>query len=115
MGVARFGRTKDYAVIIRRLSCSSDYMDFVKDPISMIDYSKEEDPKVYKSRKTNRGPLDDDWVEKSVRDGTPMMCAYKLCRVEFRYWGMQSRIERFIHDYGNLLQLLFAAKLCNHD
>ena len=26
------------------------------------------------------------------------MCAYKLCKVEFRYWGMQAKIERFIHD-----------------
>lgn len=26
------------------------------------------------------------------------MCAYKLCRAEFRYWGMQSRCERFIHE-----------------
>ena len=23
-----------------------------------------------------------------------IMCAYKLCKVEFRYWGMQSKIER---------------------
>ena len=21
------------------------------------------------------------------------MCAYKLCRVEFKYWGMQAKIE----------------------
>lgn len=28
------------------------------------------------------------------------MCAYKLCRVEFRYWGMQTKIERFIDDTG---------------
>lgn len=26
------------------------------------------------------------------------MCAYKLCRVEFRYWGMQSKCERFIYE-----------------
>ncbi|CAD5120699.1 DgyrCDS9263 [Dimorphilus gyrociliatus] len=26
------------------------------------------------------------------------MCAYKLCRVEFKYWGMQTKIERFIHE-----------------
>lgn len=26
------------------------------------------------------------------------MCAYKLCRVEVRYWGMQSKCERFIHE-----------------
>ncbi|KAI4820189.1 hypothetical protein KUCAC02_028173 [Chaenocephalus aceratus] len=31
---------------------------------------------------------------------SPIMCAYKLCKVEFRYWGMQSKIERFIHDVG---------------
>ena len=30
--------------------------------------------------------------------GQAIMCAYKLCKVEFRYWGMQSKIERFIHD-----------------
>lgn len=27
-----------------------------------------------------------------------LMCAYKLCRVEFRYWGMQTKLEKFIHD-----------------
>ncbi|XP_019327575.1 PREDICTED: membrane-associated phosphatidylinositol transfer protein 1, partial [Aptenodytes forsteri] len=32
--------------------------------------------------------------------GGPLMCAYKLCKVEFRYWGMQSKIEQFIHDVG---------------
>ena len=26
--------------------------------------------------------------------GKAIMCAYKLCKVEFRYWGMQSKIER---------------------
>ncbi|KAK5972127.1 Phosphatidylinositol transfer protein, partial [Trichostrongylus colubriformis] len=26
------------------------------------------------------------------------MCAYKMCRVEFRYWGLQTRAERWIHD-----------------
>lgn len=26
------------------------------------------------------------------------MCAYKICRVEFRYWGLQTRAERWIHD-----------------
>ncbi|XP_023349192.1 protein retinal degeneration B [Eurytemora carolleeae] len=31
-------------------------------------------------------------------NGKAIMCAYKLCKVEFRYWGMQSKLERFIHD-----------------
>ena len=25
---------------------------------------------------------------------------YVQFQVEFRYWGLQSKIERFIHDYG---------------
>ena len=88
-------------------------------------YVAEEDPTVFVSDKTGRGPLDSDWIQEYsdacvVRlietnfykyasfcsQGQPMptpkgqsiMCAYKLCKVEFRYWGMQSKIERFIHD-----------------
>ena len=34
--------------------------------------------------------------------GKTIMCSYKLCKVEFKYWGMQSKIERFIHDIGNV-------------
>ena len=47
-----------------------------------------------------RGPLTIDWIEQAKRsvNRTPMMCAYKLCRVEVRYWGMQSKCERFIHE-----------------
>ncbi|KAK6029546.1 DDHD domain protein, partial [Ostertagia ostertagi] len=75
-----------------------DMMDFVKDPISSNDYCPEEDPKLYRSQKTGRGPLNEDWVNECVRTGKPVMCAYKMCRVEFRYWGLQTRAERWIHD-----------------
>jgi len=87
-------------------------IDIVKDPISDTDYNVDEDPKLYRSQKTGRGPLTDQWVQ-NWRDNQisgsgckntlpPMMCAYKVCRVEFRYWGMQSKIEKFIHDQGAL-------------
>lgn len=33
-----------------------------------------------------------DW-EKSV---SPVMCCYKLVTVEFKWWGLQTRIEKFI-------------------
>uniref|UniRef100_A0A915D705 LNS2/PITP domain-containing protein n=1 Tax=Ditylenchus dipsaci TaxID=166011 RepID=A0A915D705_9BILA len=75
-----------------------DVMDFVKDPISNHDYCAEEDPKVYQSKKTGRGPLNDGWVEQHLKENKPVMCAYKICRVEFRYWGLQTRAERWIHD-----------------
>nr|XP_014424329.1 membrane-associated phosphatidylinositol transfer protein 2 isoform X3 [Pelodiscus sinensis] len=79
-----------------------DPIDIVKDPIPPHEYKSEEDPKLYKSVKTKRGPLSEDWIEgyKNKPGKYPIMCAYKLCKVEFRYWGMQSKIERFIHDVG---------------
>ncbi|NXH83320.1 PITM2 protein, partial [Edolisoma coerulescens] len=79
-----------------------DPIDIVKDPIPPHEYKAEEDPKLYKSVKTKRGPLSEDWIQeyKNNPGKYPVMCAYKLCKVEFRYWGMQSKIERFIHDVG---------------
>ncbi|KAM4578893.1 membrane-associated phosphatidylinositol transfer protein 2-like isoform 6-T6 [Fundulus diaphanus] len=79
-----------------------DPINIVTDPIPPHEYKAEEDPRLYKSVKTQRGPLQDDWIEEYNNNSgkTPIMCAYKLCKVEFRYWGMQSKIERFIHDVG---------------
>ncbi|XP_035514041.1 membrane-associated phosphatidylinositol transfer protein 2-like isoform X5 [Morone saxatilis] len=79
-----------------------DPIDIVTDPIPPHEYKAEEDTRLYKSVKTQRGPLQDDWIEDYNNNPgkTPIMCAYKLCKVEFRYWGMQSKIERFIHDVG---------------
>ncbi|XP_061880497.1 membrane-associated phosphatidylinositol transfer protein 2-like isoform X4 [Entelurus aequoreus] len=79
-----------------------DPIDIVIESIPPHEYEAEEDPRLYKSAKTQRGPLKDDWIEDYNNNPgkTPIMCAYKLCKVEFRYWGMQSKIERFIHDVG---------------
>ncbi|XP_039218661.1 membrane-associated phosphatidylinositol transfer protein 2 isoform X4 [Crotalus tigris] len=79
-----------------------DPIDIVKDPVPPHEYKSEEDPKIFKSAKTARGPLPEDWIKehKNKPGEYPIMCAYKLCKVEFRYWGMQSKIERFIHDVG---------------
>lgn len=93
------------------LTCSPfpDPIDIVKDVIAPHEYLAEEDPKLYKSAKTQRGPLSDNWIQEISHNpgNMPVMCAYKLCKVEFRYWGMQSKIERFIHDVGayNLLEI----------
>merc|ERR1712150_34801 len=86
-----------------------DLIDVVKDNVGVVyEDAEKEDPEIYISEKTGRGPLNEDWIEEYSADcegkqqptenGCSIMCAYKLCRVEFRYWGMQSKIERFIHD-----------------
>ncbi|XP_011495089.1 PREDICTED: protein retinal degeneration B [Ceratosolen solmsi marchali] len=86
----------------------TDVIDIVKDQLTGADYIKEEDPVLYISEKTGRGPLTDNWLEDFWADvkgklqptssGKSLMCAYKLCRVEFRYWGMQTKLEKFIQD-----------------
>lgn len=85
-----------------------DVIDIVKDQLTGADYVVEEDPTRFMSEKTGRGPLDEEWLVEywnEVRGKTQptaknmsLMCAYKLCRVEFRYWGMQTKLEKFIHD-----------------
>ncbi|CAH8849033.1 unnamed protein product, partial [Trichobilharzia szidati] len=103
-----------------------DFIDIVKDSVTGNDYKVEEDPTIYASAATGRGPLSPNWREEFTRaqkvtletyerpptrthDNAPatevlkplpkrIMCAYKLCRVEFRYWGTQTRVEQFIHD-----------------
>ncbi|XP_066272344.1 membrane-associated phosphatidylinositol transfer protein 1-like [Branchiostoma lanceolatum] len=76
-----------------------DVIDVVKDDLPAHDYKLEEDPALYKSVKTGRGPLGTDWKQKCQDSQTQdIMCSYKLCKVEFRYWGMQNKIEKFIHD-----------------
>eukprot|EP01135_Chromosphaera_perkinsii_P006050 Nk52_evm4s386 gene=Nk52_evmTU4s386 len=69
-----------------------EYLDFVNDPLPKDKHEvPEEDPLVFVSKR-GRGPLSKDWVQTHKT----IMCAYKLCRVEFKYWGLQSKIERYI-------------------
>ncbi|VEL20284.1 unnamed protein product [Protopolystoma xenopodis] len=96
--------------------------------VSSGDYKEVEDPTIFVSQVTGRGPLSENWTKEHslsqkgadirysghgispARDGLiiehplpkRIMCAYKLCRVEFRYWGMQTKVERFIHDIVSL-------------
>ncbi|KAF0748361.1 protein retinal degeneration B isoform X2 [Aphis craccivora] len=87
---------------------SVDTIDIVKDQLYGADYIKEEDPKSFVSNKTGRGPLSENWISEYWKEcqnksmptssGKSIMCAYKLCKVEFRYWGMQTKIEKFIHE-----------------
>lgn len=55
-------------------------------------YKKEEDPKFYKSEKTNRGILVEGWRECDK----PIMCSYKLVDASFEVWGFQTKVEDFI-------------------
>ncbi len=58
------------------------------------DYKEDEDPTKFLSKKTGRGQLKPNW-----RDHTqPLMCCYKLVTVEFKWFGLQGRVEKFIQQ-----------------
>ncbi|KAG9298920.1 hypothetical protein G9A89_015942 [Geosiphon pyriformis] len=75
-------------------------VDVANDQIDSKDYKKEHDPKLYHSEKTRRGPLIDDWMQRVE----PIMTCYKLVTVEFKWFGLQNKIEAFIQ---NAMQNLF--------
>lgn len=76
------------------------------------DYKEDEDPAIFKSAKTGRGPLGPDWKkELTNNDSCPHMCAYKLVTVKFRWWGIQGRVEKFIHKQENRLFTNFHRQL----
>lgn len=70
-----------------------DHVDIAFDEIQPKHYKEEEDPKFFKSVKTNRGPLVEGW---RVTD-KPLMCSYKLVHASFEVWGFQTKVEDFIH------------------
>lgn len=71
------------------------HLDLVNDKVADKHYKAEEDPAKFESAKTGRGKLRGDW--KSSAD--PLMCSYKLVLVQFNLWGLQYKVENFIHNF----------------
>eukprot|EP01029_Cantina_marsupialis_P028221 TRINITY_DN775881_c0_g1_i1.p1 TRINITY_DN775881_c0_g1~~TRINITY_DN775881_c0_g1_i1.p1 ORF type:complete len:305 (-),score=96.94 TRINITY_DN775881_c0_g1_i1:291-1169(-) len=66
-------------------------LDIRNDPEKKEEYKEEYDCKKFHSELTGRGPLiEDDWKEKN----SPIMCCYKLMTIDFKYWGLQKKIEK---------------------
>ena len=64
------------------------------------DYKEEEDPVKFVSKRTARGQLKPRWQDTT----SPLMCAYKLCSVEFKWFGIQSKVEKFISNVSFILR-----------
>ncbi|KAK2528420.1 hypothetical protein Q9233_007391 [Columba guinea] len=69
------------------------FIDIASDEIPERYYKESEDPKYFKSQKTGRGQLKEGWRETHQ----PIMCSYKLVTVKFEVWGLQTRVEQFVH------------------
>lgn len=69
------------------------HIDIANDPVASADYKEDEDPTKFKSQKTGRGPLvGKDWKHNIQ----PVMTCYKLVTCEFKWFGLQTRVEGFI-------------------
>ncbi|XP_075436080.1 cytoplasmic phosphatidylinositol transfer protein 1 [Ascaphus truei] len=81
------GETKD----VEREVC---FIDIACDEIPERYYKESEvRPENFRSEKTGRGHLKEDWREMQQ----PIMCSYKLVAVKFEVWGLQTRVEQFVH------------------
>jgi len=72
-----------------------------------------DDPRKFKSEVTGRGPLiGKDWETQQ----TPVMWVYKLVVVEFKVWGLQSKVESKIMEFErNLFLRLHRRMFCSID
>lgn len=70
-------------------------IDIVNDKIDPKEYKEKEDPKKFLSGKTGRGQLKTNWIETQK----PLMCVYKLVHCEFKWFGLQAKIEKFIQNF----------------
>jgi len=80
------------------------HIDIANDPVSNKDYKASEDPKKYRSQLTGRGPLvEKDWKNKV----DPVMTCYKLVTCEFKWFGLQNKVESYIQSTERRLFLNF--------
>lgn len=62
--------------------------------ISAKDYNPEQDPALFKSEKTGRGPLGPGWKKELANNpDCPHMCAYKLASVHFKWTLIGKTVE----------------------
>ncbi|TNN54194.1 Cytoplasmic phosphatidylinositol transfer protein 1 [Liparis tanakae] len=69
------------------------FIDIAYDEIPERYYKESEDLRYFKSDKTSRGILQEGWRDTQE----PIMCSYKLVTVKFEVWGLQTRVEQFVH------------------
>lgn len=83
----------------------------IADPLTGPMYKQDEDPALFKSAKTGRGPLDKDWL--SSGKTKPLICCYKLVFVEFKVFGLQTRSENYlINMYKQLFTIFHRQIFC---
>ncbi|KAI3383297.1 hypothetical protein SNEBB_008401 [Seison nebaliae] len=103
-------------VLLKKRDVST--IDISRDHIPKHDYKADEDPGKFQSTVVNRGPLGPNWIDEyraiagtSAAEGKPLMCAYKLVTVEFKMFGFQNRVEKYVINAEQRLFTTFHRKV----
>lgn len=76
------------------------------------EYNPKNDATKFKSTKTGRGPLAKGW-EKAMR---PTMCCYKVVKCEFKYFGLQNKVESLVvNAQRDIFARTLSSAFCNVD
>jgi hypothetical protein len=94
-------------------------------PVAVNDYKKETDPLLYRHDDSDRGPLTKTWltelrqlckniqsarelnIESNDAKPQPHMTCYKLVTAKFKWFGLQNRVEKYIHTAEKRIFTLF--------
>lgn len=80
------------------------------------DYKAAEDVTRFTSAATGRGPLVGDRWWARLAPPTPLMCAYKLVRADFKYFGLQGAVESIVlSSQRELFAASHARAVCSMD
>uniref|UniRef100_A0A1B6ER29 Phosphatidylinositol transfer protein N-terminal domain-containing protein n=1 Tax=Cuerna arida TaxID=1464854 RepID=A0A1B6ER29_9HEMI len=82
-------------------------IDIANDNVGRKDYDPSFDPKTFHSEKSGQGPLTDNWLETV----TPVMTCYKLVTANFKWFGLQRRVEKFLQKFEQRLFTVFHRRL----
>ncbi len=77
-------------------------IDIANDHVLNSDYKAHEDPSKFKSAKVDRGPLKGNWIQTA----NPVMTAYKLVTIEFKWLGLQNKVSIVSFSKSNLDYLI---------
>lgn len=82
------------------------------DEIPPNEYKVEEDPLLFNSVKTGRGPLQPGWAKSQQ----PLICVYKLACIDFKVFGLQTKVESYIKNvYKNAFAVFHRQIFCAID
>uniref|UniRef100_A0A1B6KZI3 Phosphatidylinositol transfer protein N-terminal domain-containing protein n=1 Tax=Graphocephala atropunctata TaxID=36148 RepID=A0A1B6KZI3_9HEMI len=82
-------------------------IDIANDHVARKDLDPCLDPKTFHSEKSGRGPLTGNWIETV----TPVMTCYKLVTANFKWFGLQRRVEKFLQRMEQRLFTVFHRRL----